>query len=64
MGERPTLMTQEECDRLEAAEGIVYVAWEAYDRWLKVWRYDHPEDDRDELELTCVYAAACDAARA
>lgn len=45
------LMTPREAAYLEAKEGPVYVAWEIFERWVRRWREDHPDDPRCELAL-------------
>jgi hypothetical protein len=45
------LMTHDEFDRLSAEHGPNYAYWEGYARWLKAWRAENPDDDRDDLEL-------------
>ena len=30
---------------------IATMAWNRLDDWIQKWRNEHPEDDRDDLEL-------------
>lgn len=45
------LMSDEEYTGLVKKEGATYATLEAASRWLKKWREDHPDDDRDDMEL-------------
>lgn len=43
--------TQVEYDAMVEAEGATYAAMEGGSRMIAAWRAEHPDDDRDDLEL-------------
>jgi hypothetical protein len=55
------LISDDELREIEAREGPTYAAFEIYDRWLTRHAIEHPEDERDIVELTTVYAAEVEA---
>lgn len=49
--EQSRQLTQDEYDALVRTEGATYAAWEGASRSLSQWRAEHPDDERDDLEL-------------
>lgn len=45
------LISDEEFDRIAESEGYTCACFEYACRWLRRWRYDHPDDDRDDFAL-------------
>jgi hypothetical protein len=54
---RQDLISTEELREIEAREGPIYAAFEIYDRWLTRHAIEHPEDERDMVDLATVFAA-------
>lgn len=49
------MLSPAEYDSLSKSHGANYACWEAFDRWLRVFRDEHPYDERSDLELIEVY---------
>jgi hypothetical protein len=49
-------LTLTEADAFASREGETALAWERFDRWLRWWRENNEDDERDDLALIDFYA--------
>lgn len=45
------MTTSKEYEDTLRTNGATAAAWEGASLWLRHWRFEHPDDERDDLEL-------------